>query len=340
MNYPRYHRGLQELFCKNVTISGYDIIGDVHGCAETLKKLLTKLQYKLDGNTFWHADRQAIFVGDIVDRGPRIREALHLIKHMVDAGTAQCIMGNHEYNALGYTTLKTPELEQGTKPAYVREHNRQHNRQIAETLAQFASYPEEWRMFLDWFVTLPVFLEMPGFRVVHACWDEALINEYKTRYQTNTVTLEFIRRSADKDTFAGRFMDRLTRGTDMRLPEGRIIRGKDGCERAIFRTKFWAREPQKYRDIVFQPDPLPEDLVERELSDDEKASLLTYSADAPPVFIGHYWLHGKPKPLTPNIACLDYSAVKYGRLVSYRFDGEQQLDESKFEWVYVDSGSV
>ncbi len=318
-----------------MTISGYDIIGDVHGCAETLKKLLFKLGYKLDGNTFWHSDRQVIFVGDIVDRGPRIREALHLIKPMVDAGTAKCIMGNHEYNAIAYTTPRKPGRD-----GYVREHNRQHNRQIAETLIQFAPYPEEWRMFLDWFVTLPVFLEMPGFRVVHACWDDALINKYKTRHATNTVTLEFIRESADRKSFAGRFMDRLTRGTDMRLPEGRTIRGRDGCERAIFRTKFWAKSPRMYKDIVFQPDPLPEDLVEKPLSDKEKASLLSYSDEAPPVFVGHYWLHGKPKPLTHNVACLDYSAVKYGRLVSYRFDGEQQLDENKFVWVYVDSESA
>jgi hypothetical protein len=46
--------------------------------------------------------RQALFLGDIVDRGPRIREALHIVHDMVEAGQAFCIMGNHEYNALGW----------------------------------------------------------------------------------------------------------------------------------------------------------------------------------------------------------------------------------------------
>jgi hypothetical protein len=41
----------------------------------------------------------AVFVGDIIDRGPRIREALHIVHDMVEAGQALCIMGNHEFNA-------------------------------------------------------------------------------------------------------------------------------------------------------------------------------------------------------------------------------------------------
>jgi hypothetical protein len=44
----------------------------------------------------------AVFLGDIIDRGPRIREALHIVHDMVEAGQALCIMGNHEFNALGW----------------------------------------------------------------------------------------------------------------------------------------------------------------------------------------------------------------------------------------------
>ena len=61
-----------------------------------------------------------------------------------------------------------------------------------------------------------------------------------------------------------------------------------------------------------------------------------YFISEKPVFVGHYWLQGNPKPLKPNLACLDYSAVKYGKLVCYRFDGEQILDNSKFVWVNVE----
>jgi len=319
-----------------VQYSGLDIIGDVHGCANTLKRLLEKLGYTQQDNTYFHPWRQAIFVGDIVDRGPRIRESLHIVKNMVDAGSAQCVMGNHEYNALGYIT-PTPDSEGGSDVKYVRAHNGRHNRLIAETLMQFASFPEEWRVFLEWFRTLPVYLELDGCRVVHACWDDQLIREYvaATGGQQD-IDKTFIQLSSDKHTLQGRFMDRLTRGTDLSLPEGLSMRSKDGYERRLFRTKFWAEDPVTLADVAFQPDPLPADIAGRALTDADRQKIIYYPADMPPVFVGHYWLQGKPKPMRSNVACLDYSAVKFGRLVAYRFDGESTLDESKFEWVYVE----
>ncbi|MBC6904796.1 serine/threonine protein phosphatase [Saccharophagus sp. K07] len=314
---------------------GYDIIGDVHGCAFTLEKLLHKLGYERVNGVYQHPERQAIFVGDIVDRGPHIREALHLVKAMTDAGVARCVMGNHEFNAICYTTPAPPETGQ----THVRAHTQRHNRLIAETLAQLAAYPEEWRMFLEWFKTLPLFLELPGFRVVHACWDHKLIDEYKSRYGSGLFREELIVESMDSNSFAGRVFDRLTRGTGIPLPEGTTIIGRDGYVRDSFRTKFWAENPQTYRDVVFQPDPLPEYIADRPLSPSESEQLLRYGTDEPPVFVGHYWLQGTPKPLRPNVACLDYSAVKFGRLVAYRFDGESKLSPTKFVWVYVDPES-
>lgn len=54
----------------------YDLIGDVHGCAQTLEHLLETLGYRRLGGVWRHSQRQALFLGDIIDRGPRIREAL------------------------------------------------------------------------------------------------------------------------------------------------------------------------------------------------------------------------------------------------------------------------
>lgn len=47
-------------------------------------------------------------------------------------------------------------------------------------------------------------------------------------------------------------------------------------------------------------------------------------------------MSGVPATIRRNIACLDYSAVKYGRLVAYRMDSEKQLNNGKFTWVRVD----
>lgn len=311
---------------------GYDIIGDVHGCAETLKKLLHKLGYENVQGCYRHQQRVAIFLGDVVDRGPHIREALHLVKDMVDRGAALCIMGNHEFNAIAYTTPAPP----GSGQKHLREHNSRNNRLIAETLEQFAGYPEEWRLFLDWFRTLPLFIDTESFRVVHACWDEGLIRAYKARYRSNLVHEELLQETAQVGSFGWRIMDRLTRGTDIRLPEGVSITSRDGYIRDAFRTKFWAKNPKTYRDVVFQPDPLPEELANRKLTDTELEQLLCYDSSQVPVFVGHYWLQGVPRQLRANVACLDYSAVKFGRLAAYRFDGEAALDAAKFVWVYVD----
>ncbi len=313
--------------------AGYDIIGDIHGCAETLKRLLQKLGYSKKSGVYQHPNRQVVFVGDIIDRGPRIREALHIVRDMIEKGYAQCVMGNHEYNAIGYHTLAPPDSGQ----TYLREHTPHHNRLIAETLEQFANYPDDWKAFVDWFIELPVFLELPHFRVVHACWDQTLIDQYMSTYDSNKVSLDFIRSSVDRDSFSGKFMDRLTRGTDLKLPDGHHISGRDGVARRFFRTKFWSHEPETYADVVFQPDPLPEHIIKRPISDWERRRLIHYPITEKKLFVGHYWLQGKPKPLRPNLACLDYSAVKYGRLVSYRLDSELHLEREKFVWEYVNT---
>jgi hypothetical protein len=65
-----------------------------------------------------------------------------------------------------------------------------------------------------------------------------------------------------------------------------------------------------------------------------------YGESERPVFFGHYWLTGLPKLIRDNVCCLDFSVAGYrgnGRLVAYRFDGEQKLDESKFVWVEASS---
>lgn len=315
--------------------SRFDIIGDVHGCSNTLARLLEKMEYQKQDGVFFHPTRRAIFLGDIVDRGPHIRESLQIIRAMVERGSAFCIMGNHEYNALAYTTRINKD-EEGVEPQYMLAHTPKNNRLIAETLTQFASYPEEWRNYLSWFKTLPLYLEFAGFRVVHACWDPSIISKLRENKLGPVMSDAFFLSSIEEGTLANRTVDRLLRGTKLILPEGREVKSKDGSSRRYFRTKFWSKEPKIYQDVVFQPDPLPEDLVHTPLNADEHDKILHYGQQEKPLFIGHYWLHGRPKTQRKNVACLDYSAVKYGRLVAYRFDGEKELDQKKFEWIYVD----
>lgn len=310
---------------------GYDLIGDVHGCALTLERLLERLGYRMQGGVWRHPRRMAIFLGDLVDRGPRIRQALHLVHDMVAAGEALCIMGNHEFNALGWSTPAAP----GGGRHYVREHTPRHARLIKETLEQFEAYPAEWREFLGWFYELPLFIDAGRFRVVHACWDAGLIEPLRAQFADACIDEQFLQASAVPGSFAHTALDRLLRGTDMRLPHGLTLTSDEGFTRAHFRTKFWEENPQTYGDIVFQPDALPELAARTPLSELQKTELLKYGADQPLLFVGHYWRSGTPAPIRPNLACLDYSAVMYGKLVAYRLDREARLDPHKFVWVEV-----
>ena len=83
----------------------YDIIGDIHGHAAELKSLLTRMDYKETNGVWQHPSRKAIFVGDLIDSGPAIREVLQIVKNMVDHPKALVVMGNHEYNAIAYAHL-------------------------------------------------------------------------------------------------------------------------------------------------------------------------------------------------------------------------------------------
>lgn len=88
----------------------FDIIGDVHGCCDELEELLRLLGYETTGvagdgphsaPVYTHpAGRKAVFLGDLVDRGPRVVDTLRLARNMVAAGTALCVPGNHDVKLL------------------------------------------------------------------------------------------------------------------------------------------------------------------------------------------------------------------------------------------------
>lgn len=316
---------------KQAALEGYDLIGDVHGCGATLGTLLEKLGYRQRAGVYRHPRRKVIFLGDLIDRGPRIRLAVTIARRMVEEGEAHIVMGNHEYDALLYCHRAPRELGR----EWLREPSPRQQRIIQETLEQYRDHPAEWEDTLAWFMELPLYLDFGAFRVVHACWDQALIDALQQECPQGVIDLPFLQQSAVSGSLASHIFDRLTRGVHLSLPQGVEIHSGDGFTRRSFRTHFWAREPQTWGDVIFQPDNLPQGLEERTLSASERDRLPFYGLDQPPLFIGHYWCEGVPALPTANIACLDYSAVKYGRLVAYRWSGEARLDASHFVWVRV-----
>lgn len=101
----------------------FDIIGDVHGCFTELTELLTKLGYTINrtdegqGNYGFNVEtpegRKAIFLGDLVDRGPDSPSVLKLVMSMVNSGAAYCVPGNHDMKLQKYLSGKDVQLKHG-----------------------------------------------------------------------------------------------------------------------------------------------------------------------------------------------------------------------------------
>ena len=109
----------------------FDLIGDVHGCFDELVELLDKLGYVSDGSNFAFghpAKRKVIFLGDLVDRGPKIPQTLRLVMEMAGRGEAYCVPGNHDITFLRKLQGRDIPVRYG----------------MAESLAQLEKEPPEF----------------------------------------------------------------------------------------------------------------------------------------------------------------------------------------------------
>jgi protein phosphatase len=117
----------------------FDIIGDVHGCFDELAELLAALGYQVapDGASAVHADgRKAVFVGDLVDRGPATPAVLRLVMGMTAAGTGLSVSGNHEAKLVRALRGRDVTVAHG----------------LAESLAQLAAEPDDFAAQADAFM--------------------------------------------------------------------------------------------------------------------------------------------------------------------------------------------
>ena len=132
----------------------FDVIGDVHGCCDEVESLLRKLGYETvqcdgqdpgwGGRSFRHPEgRKAVFLGDLVDRGPRVLDTIKLVRNMVEQGNALCVPGNHDMKFMRALRGKNVQVKYG----------------LAESLAEIEVLPDERRgqfarAAADWLDTL------------------------------------------------------------------------------------------------------------------------------------------------------------------------------------------
>ena len=313
-------------------IQGYDIIADIHGCAEKLEALLDKLGYRYDGTAWCHPLRKVIFLGDYIDRGNEIRKTLEIVSAMREKESAICLMGNHELNALAWAT---PDPEHPGQ--YLRSHTDKNRRQHVQTLEQLGNDYSDW---IEWIKTLPLWLDLNTegipLHAIHACWSDAAtqtVREFQVDGQSilkgpmNAPTLTdiglFYATKKGHPVFEA--IELLLKGAEIDLPQGHFMTDKDGHKRTNMRVQWWLKPQGTYQTMamVSETDRLGIPAVPIDSTAFEPIDVSC------PTFIGHYWLTAE-KPIAPmsdRVVCLDYSAVKGGPLVAYQFNiGDKTLE--------------
>ena len=307
---------------------GLDFIGDIHGYGFALLDLLRKLGYQKKHDSFQHPEgRRVIFLGDYVDRGPQVALTLETVRSMIDADNALAIMGNHEFNAVCF---QTPD----GKGDYLRSHhegNGKNVRQHQSTLDQFSD--NEWNEWIDWFRSLPFYIDSGDWRAVHASWDFDSIEKLRGQSLQDE---DFLYQSSIPTSWQFSAVENVLKGLEVKLPDGIAIKDFNGIDRSSIRVRWWEGGfGKKYSDLVFPSSDRLGVLEEiKYLGEDWRS----YSIDEPPVFFGHYWIppDSKVMPVGTNVACMDYSvASPGGKLTAYRWDGENQLSSKKFIQVEV-----
>lgn len=297
----------------------YDIIGDIHGHYDLLIRMLDKLGYQNSGESYLHpGGRKVIFTGDFINRGPKIRKTVNLIRKMVESGDALTVLGNHELNAILYETMD----KQGK---FLQKHLPQFKLPLMKTFDEYRNYPEEFKEVVKWFRTLPVYLDLGNLRVVHGCWSDEHVATIQ-EFMNGEIRLKksFLRTYVTNKTL-NTALNELIKGVELQLPRDLLIKDNNGVIQRNFRIKWWEDAIGKtFSDLSFgnrfelPAYTIPKEIVPR---------TYPYPADAPPVFLGHYCLNNKALIFQDNICCIDTCVVRTQKLTAYRWNGESKLNE-------------
>ncbi|MDZ4851486.1 MAG: metallophosphoesterase [Pirellulaceae bacterium] len=313
------------------TIAGYDLIGDIHGYADPLEKLLEAMGYTFHHGVYHHPERKVIFLGDFIDRGPKIYRVLEIARGMVESENALAVMGNHEFNALAFHTSVNDRAHDSLRCRSIKN-----IRQHSATLLQLTD--SQLADSLEWFRILPMSAEIQGpngtmCRAVHACWDDKQIQCIADAKANDPKFNDaFLAGATIEKSPLYNAVEIVLKGKELVLPGGKTFRDKEHHERNAIRAKWYAKPSFRttYQDYALQSDPIDCPI---EIDPEECRKISAYPATASPVFVGHYWLKAdRPEQLAPNVACLDYSVAKDGFLCGYRWDGEREIDDRKFVW--------
>ena len=293
----------------------YDLIGDIHGHFNEVQELVKKLGYKLkDGNYFHSENRKIIFVGDYIDRGKNQKKVLDFVKKLVDDNCAIALMGNHEFNAICYSTMINGE--------YIRSHSDKNTYQHKAFLDEFPFGSNEYLDMIKWFKSLPIYFKDDGINVIHAAWIDSEIDKITPLLSENNTINNTILYHFYNKSYVYNCIETLLKGVEISLPDDFSWHDKDGVSRTTMRLNWFKQYNGNvitYKEGALSI-PSHVDLPNEKIS----ISLKPY-LNKEVVFFGHYWMTGKPEIQTNKACCLDFSVAKNGVLCAYRWEGESEL---------------
>ncbi len=295
----------------------YDIIGDIHGYANLLKKLLLNLGYTKTPDGYSHSERKAVFVGDFINRGPEIRKTMKMVRKMVENGNALAILGNHELATL-ITDLR---IKKNAQPSKI---SRKSLMPAFKTLNEFSSKNEEWESYMKWLRTLPLFLELENIRIIHACWSDEAVEYLKNALPPEKIKKKVLQELyKNPESTLSRNIWLVSKGIYLKMPGDLKIKNNKGVSPRTFRTRWWDDPSGKtFQELSFEGKyTLPEYTVPGQIL----PPFFEYPEENPIVFFGHYCRGNGPFIIRQNICCVDSCVTGNKTLTAYRWEGEKQL---------------
>ncbi|MEZ9539134.1 metallophosphoesterase [Shewanella sp. 10N.286.51.B8] len=300
-------------------------IGDIHGQHQKLLDLLKHIDFNyLDSGSSIEFMR-LVFLGDLIDnkleKNVDHLACLQLVKMLVDRGLAYCIMGNHEFNAIGWA-------EQNKNGLPLRDHSDNNYLQHRVFLSQIGENNKQHKYWIEWFKTLPLFLDFGNIRAIHACWHQKSIENINPFLnQDNSLKITMFPEAFNPQSKLYQFIETLLKGPEIDLPEGAFFFDKTNTKRTKIRLRWWLKSFETYQQsaqvqISMKP-KIPTLPMPTEISFDE----ITI-----PVVIGHYTLEHFPTKLSDKVVCVDYNAAKgENPLVAYTWYAQTLTNEGTYE---------
>ncbi|WP_025565529.1 metallophosphoesterase [Psychromonas sp. SP041] len=249
-------------------------IGDIHAQYNKLTDLLKVINFDTNDSNSMSAGGQLVFIGDLIDSVPK-NDGDHLallnkVKSLVENNHAFCLLGNHEFNAVGWATQK----ENGEWARPHSDNNRKQHNAFLEAVEEGSMEHKRW---ISWFKSLPLFIDFGTVKAIHACWDEDVIEQIKPYLNANNSLKEIHWVDAfDKTHELFNLCETLLKGPERKADKP--FTDKTGKVRTQKRIEWWA--DSEYKEPIV------------------------------PIVIGHYTLNCLPKVLSNKVVCVDYNAAK------------------------------